>query len=111
MMGEEIDGDFLDVVSTRYGVGLYQLCTTIRNRASVNNMAVRAINPVLYSHLLDVGCFSYTIDHVGEHFKTPVLTPFMNSWVNLLAIVQKLAFFRSSRLVIHVHLLSHLMME
>ena len=41
MMGEEIDGEFLGVVSTRYGVGLYQLCTTIRNRASVNNMAVR----------------------------------------------------------------------
>ena len=82
MTGEEIAREVLGVLSTNYGVGSYQLCAAIRDRASVNNVAVRAIK-VLYPHLLDVGCFSHTIDHVGEHFKTPVLIPFMTSWVSL----------------------------
>ena len=33
--------------------------------------------------MIDIGCFSHTIDHVGEHFKTPYLHEFGMYWVNL----------------------------
>ena len=82
MSGEEIAREVLVVLSTSYSIGSYQLCAAMRDRASVNNVAVRAIK-VLYPHLMDVGCFSHTIDHVGEHFNTPVLIPFMTSWVSM----------------------------
>jgi hypothetical protein len=28
---------------------------------------------LLYPNIVDIGCFSHTIDHVGEKFETPVL--------------------------------------
>jgi len=34
------------------------------------------------SHL-NIGCFSHTIDHVGEHFVTLNLSEFMTGWINL----------------------------
>ena len=38
---------------------------------------------VLYPEMIDIGCFSHTIDHVGEHFKTPHLHEFGLYWVSL----------------------------
>ena len=37
------------------------------------------------SLLLDIGCYSHTINHVGEHFVTPVLEQFFKAWVGLFA--------------------------
>ena len=42
----------------------------MRDRAAVNNVAMRTL-AVVYSKLLDVRCFSHTIDRVGQHFKIP----------------------------------------
>ena len=36
---------------------------------------------VLYSKDFDIGCFSHTIDHVGEMFNTPVLKEFTSAWI------------------------------
>lgn len=44
----------------------------MRDRASVNDVAMRTIR-VVYNQLLDVGCFSHTLDHVGERMNTPIL--------------------------------------
>lgn len=33
--------------------------------------------------MMDVGCFSHTLDHVGERMNTPILDDFMTVWVNL----------------------------
>ena len=54
----------------------------MRDQASANTAAIRIIK-VLYPNLLDVGCYSHTIDHVGEKFITPILTKFGNHWVSL----------------------------
>ena len=43
----------------------------MRDRASVNSVAMATLK-LLYPSLLDVGCFSHTLDRVGEHFKVPV---------------------------------------
>ena len=39
----------------------------MHDRASVNDAAMRIVK-VIYPNLLDVGCFSHTLDLVGEHF-------------------------------------------
>ena len=54
----------------------------MQDRASVNNAAMKTV-AVLYPEMIDIGCFSHTIDHVGEHFKTPHLHEFGMYWVNL----------------------------
>ena len=37
----------------------------------------------MYPLVLDIGCFSHTIDHVSEKFITPVLDEFVSAWVLL----------------------------
>ena len=54
----------------------------MRDRASTNEVAIRNIK-VLYPNLLDIGCFSHTIDNAGGHFQTPTLEEFMKLWINL----------------------------
>ena len=34
---------------------------------------------------MDVGCFFHTLDHVGEHTKTPILDEFSKAWIGLFA--------------------------
>ena len=40
---------------------------------------------IVYPSLLDIGCYSHTMDHVGEHCVTPTLEEFAKAWVNLFA--------------------------
>ena len=43
-------------------------------------MAMRTVQ-VIYPQILDVRCFSHTVDHVGEQFATPILDEFVSAWV------------------------------
>ncbi len=52
------------------------------DRASVNSVAVRTLN-IVYPKIFDIGCFSHTLDHVGERMHTPVLDDFMKGWIGL----------------------------
>ena len=54
----------------------------MRDRAATNNVAVRTLK-VLYPNCVDIGCFSHTLDHVGEKFQTPVLEEFLSAWISL----------------------------
>lgn len=54
----------------------------MHDRASVNSVAMRTIK-VMYPQVLDIGCFSHTIHHVGEKLVTPVLDEFVSAWVLL----------------------------
>ena len=38
---------------------------------------------VVYSSILDIGCFSHTLDHVGERLRTQQLDTFFKAWVSL----------------------------
>ena len=38
----------------------------------MNNVAMQ----MLYPNVVDIGCFSHTLDHVGENFNMPVLDQF-----------------------------------
>ena len=56
----------------------------MHDHASVNDAAMRIVK-VIYPDLLDVGCFSHTLDLVGEHFHIPTVSEFGALWVSLFA--------------------------
>lgn len=72
----------MNVLSIKLGISPKHLVAAMRDRASVNNVALRTLS-VIYPHLLDVGCFAHTLDHVGEKFCTPVLSEFISLWISL----------------------------
>ena len=60
----------------------------MRARVSVNYMyiylamqTIRMTN--MHPSLIDIGCFSHTLNHEGEAFNTSVLTDLMYSWITL----------------------------
>ena len=75
MTGKEIARELIHVLSANYAIGEDQLIAAMRDRAAVNGVAMRTL-VVVYPKLLDIQCFSHTIDRVGEHFKTPVPSVF-----------------------------------
>ena len=82
MTGEEIARELIVVLSTGLGIGPEMLIAAMRDRAAVNGAAMRTVK-VLYPNVLDVGCFSHTIDNAGRHFSTPILDEFMRCWLAL----------------------------
>ena len=54
----------------------------MRDRTSVNSVAMATLK-LLYPSLLDVGCFSHTLDRIGEQFKVPIAVEFTRLWISL----------------------------
>ena len=75
MSGEEVARELITTLSVHYSVSSNSLLATMRDRASVNDVALRTLK-VIYPALLGVGCFSHTLDLVGNKFCTPLLTDF-----------------------------------
>ena len=84
LRGEEVARELIRILSTQYDVGPDQLVASTRDRASVNGVAMRTLK-VIYPNILDVGCFSHTVNHVGGRFKTPNLSEFATAWLMLFA--------------------------
>ena len=71
MTGEERARELVNVLSVEYGIGVTnsveygigvtKLLAAMHDRASANTLAMTTIK-VLYSNLLDVGCYSHTLD-------------------------------------------------
>ena len=80
--GEELAREIISILSTQLQIQHHLLVASMRDRASVNNVAMQTVR-VLYSKVFDIGCFSHTIDHVGEKFNTPVLKEFTSAWIAL----------------------------
>ena len=76
MTGEEIARELVSILSVEYSISVDRLLACMRDRAASNNVAMRTLK-VLYPNVLDIGCYSHTIDHVGEHFETPTLEEFI----------------------------------
>ena len=81
MSGEEVARELMNILSVMLGVES-RLLAAMRDRASVNNAAMRVVS-VVYPNVVNVGCFSHTLDIVGEKFKTPVLSQFCTIWLSL----------------------------
>ena len=84
MTGEKLARELISVLSINYSVSPNTHLAAMRDRVSVNNVAFRTFKFV-YPLVVDVGCFSHTINLSGEHFKLPSLSEFVSSWVSLFA--------------------------
>ena len=80
--GEELARELISVLSVTYGIRSNMLLAAMRDGASVNSVAIRTLQ-VVYPLLIDVRCFSHTIDHVGNRFQTPTLSDFITLWICL----------------------------
>lgn len=78
-MSGEAACEILSALSTELSIQSNQLLAGIQDRASVNSVAMRMIS-IMYPLALDIGCFSHTLNNVGEQFKTPVIDKFMKNW-------------------------------
>ena len=78
----ELAREILTVLTTELAIASTKLLACMRDQASVNGKAMQTIG-VMYPDVMDIGCFSHTLDLVGTKFKTPTLDKFMKAWVNL----------------------------
>ena len=76
ILGEEVARLLVEVLSTKLGVLTNNVIAAMRDRASVNSVAMRTDNRVF-----DVGCFSHTLDHVGERMRTPLVDDL--NWIGM----------------------------
>ena len=88
MSGEEIARELINTLSTEYSITSNLLLAAMHDRASCNGAAMRILK-VVFPTIVDVGCFSHTLDLVGDTFVTP----------HLLAIVQRQCYFGKRELV------------
>lgn len=84
LSGDELAHQIISCLSTDLSIPCNLLVAAMRDRASVNRAAMRTVK-VVYSSLLDIGCMSHTLDHVGEHMHTPILDKFIKAWIALFA--------------------------
>ena len=82
LTGEEVAHQLIVCLSTELGIKLELLVSAMRDRASVNSVAMHTLS-IVFPNILDIGCFSHTLDHVGENFKTPILDEFIKVWINM----------------------------
>ena len=80
--GEEVARQLIIALSTELSIASNLVIAAMRDHASVNDVAMRTIS-VLYNTIMDIGCFSHTLDHVGERMKTPILDDFTKAWISL----------------------------
>ena len=82
MTDEEVARQLVTSLSTELSIPANHVVAFMRDRASVNNVAMRTVS-VLYNSMIDIGCFSHTSDHVGENMNTPILDKFTKHWISL----------------------------
>ena len=102
MTGEEVARQIIMVLSTELGISSNLLVGAMRDRASVNEVAMRTVK-VIYNQVINIGCFSHTLDHVGEHMRHPPLIGFLGLGQVYFRVVRKPAFCGRARLDCLVH--------
>lgn len=68
----EIARELVNILSVEYSAPVKRLLASMHDRVASNCVAMRTIK-VLYPNIINIGCNSHTIDHVGEHFKAQTL--------------------------------------
>ena len=83
MTGEEVARQIIMVLSTELGITSALLVGCMHDYASVNEVAMRMLK-IVYNQVVDIGCFSHTLDHIGERMHMPILHKFLKAWIYLL---------------------------
>ncbi|PFX14310.1 DNA-directed primase/polymerase protein [Stylophora pistillata] len=69
-------------LSVEYGVRGNSLIAAMRDGASVNQAALNIVS-FIFPNMLNVVCFSHTLDNVGNHFEIPTLKEFGSMWIRM----------------------------
>ena len=62
LTAEEVACKLISILSTQFSISSNSIVAAMSNWASVNNAAMRTLK-IVYPVLLDVGCFSHTLNH------------------------------------------------
>ena len=84
LCGVEVAREQMVCISTELGISSDRLVAAMRDRAAVNNVAMQTVK-ILYPNVIDIGCFSHTLDRVGGKFHTPILDEFFKVWIGMFA--------------------------
>ena len=87
--GEEVARELIATLSINIGVASGHLLAAMRDRCSVNGVAMRTLK-VVYPQVLDIGCSYHALDLAGRKFKTPNLDDLASMGSASLPIVPKL---------------------
>jgi len=102
LTGKEIAHELVQILSVCYGISSDYLVAAMRDRPSVNSVAMKTVK-IIYTNALDVGCFSHAFDRVGEHFNILTLTEFIGNWLSLFHLVLRPNFCGNSRRAVQWH--------
>ena len=80
--GEETARELINVLSRTLGIRSHLVLAAIRDGASVDKVAMGVLE-VVYPDILNVCCFSHTLDLIGRMFSTPILDGFSSHWISL----------------------------
>ena len=69
-------------LSIVYGVRGHSLLAAMRDGARVNQAALERV-AFISPKLLNVKCFSHTLDKFGNHFMIPTLSEFGSLWIRM----------------------------
>ena len=84
MSGDEVARELISTLMNTLGIASDNLLAAMRDRCSVNGVAMRTIK-VVFPQVLDIGCFSHALDLTGRKFNTPNLDEFSKLWISLFA--------------------------
>ena len=79
LSGEDLVRELLTALSTELGISGSQLLAAIHDCASVNGIVMCTLS-IMYPAVMDIGCFSHTLDLVGTKFHFPTLDKFIKHW-------------------------------
>ena len=82
LKAEELAQCLIQALAVEYAIQPGALLAAMKDGASVNQAALQQVR-FFFPQLLDVTCFSHTIDNVGKHFEFRVLDTFAQYWVSL----------------------------
>jgi hypothetical protein len=80
LSGEEIAREQISILSINYGIESNKLLASMRDGASTNGVAMCTLK-IVYPNIMDINCFSHTLDREGEHFNIPILQNFISLWI------------------------------
>lgn len=82
LSGEEVARQLITALSTQLSVPAHLVLAFMRDRAAVNGVAMRTVS-ILYNKMIDIGCFSHTLDLVWQKMNIPILSEFVKHWISL----------------------------
>jgi len=65
--GEEIVHELIGILQVNYGINSMKLLAYMHDQAAANGAAMCIIK-VIFPMVVDIGCYSHTLDLVGEKF-------------------------------------------